>query len=251
MKADDKRRETLAILVGGGPAPGINGVISSAAIEAINCGLRVVGLRDGYRWLVEGDTSHVVELKLDEVSQVHSTGGSILRTSRTNPARDEAGLQRAIGALETLGIRYLVCIGGDDTTYGAYKIAERTRGKIGVVTVPKTIDNDLPLPENAPTFGFETARSVGVELVSNLMTDAITTQRGLNEGLREMNPVMRPFVTRGAAGEAAGSALGYGAAVGVVYLLHRTHHYRAERITMRLMVAGEGGFVANNLIAIR
>src|SRR6202521_4575231 len=92
MKSGDNQRETLAILVGGAPAPGINGVISSAAIEAINCGLRVVGLRDGYRWLAEGNTSHVVELKLDEVSQVHSTGGSILRTSRTNPARDHAGL---------------------------------------------------------------------------------------------------------------------------------------------------------------
>jgi 6-phosphofructokinase len=177
MQYDGDKQATLGILVGGGPAPGINGVISSAAIEAINCGLRVVGLRDGYRWLVEGNTSHVVELKLDEVSQVHSTGGSILRTSRTNPARDEAGLQRAIGALETLGIRYLVCIGGDDTTYGAYKIAERTRGKIGVVTVPKTIDNDLPLPENAPTFGFETARAVGATIIESLMLDARTTSR--------------------------------------------------------------------------
>src|SRR5258708_22712178 len=77
MQRDGDKQATLGILVGGGPAPGINGVISSAAIEAINCGLRVVGLRDGYRWLVEGDTSHVVELKLDEVSQVHSTGGSL------------------------------------------------------------------------------------------------------------------------------------------------------------------------------
>ncbi len=177
MQPDDGKQATLGILVGGGPAPGINGVISSAAIEAINCGLRVVGLRDGYRWLVEGDTSHVVELKLDEVSQVHSTGGSILRTSRTNPASDEASLERAIGALKKLGIRYLVCIGGDDTTYGAFKIAERTRGEIGVVTVPKTIDNDLPLPENAPTFGFETARAVGATIIESLMLDARTTSR--------------------------------------------------------------------------
>jgi hypothetical protein len=81
--------------------------------------------------------------------------------------------------------------------------------------------------------------------------DAITTQRGLNQGLREVNPIMRPFVTRGAAGQAAGSALGFGAGVGVVYLLHRTHHYKAERVTMRLLIAGEGGFVANNIVAIR
>jgi hypothetical protein len=88
-------------------------------------------------------------------------------------------------------------------------------------------------------------------LAGLVAADAITTQRGLNQGLREVNPVMRPFVTRGAAGEAAGSALGFDAGVGVVYLLHRSHHYKAERITMRMMVAGEGGFVANNILAIR
>ena len=177
MDRDGHSRATLGILVGGGPAPGINGVISSAAIEAINCGLRVVGLRDGYRWLAEGDTSHVAELHLDEVSQVHSTGGSFLRTSRTNPARDEASLERTISSIERLGLRYLVCIGGDDTTYGACRIAERTRGRVGVVTVPKTIDNDLPLPDNAPTFGFETARAVGATIVESLMVDARTTGR--------------------------------------------------------------------------
>jgi hypothetical protein len=62
---------------------------------------------------------------------------------------------------------------------------------------------------------------------------------------------MRPFATRGAPGEAVGSALGFGAGIGVVYLLHRSHHYKAERITMRLMVAGEAGFVANNIVALR
>lgn len=93
---------------------------------------------------------------------------------------------------------------------------------------------------------------VNVSILAGLITaDAITTQRGLNQGLREVNPVMRPFVTRGAAGEAAGSALGFGAGVGIVYLLHRTHHYKAERITMRMIVAGESGFVVNNIIAIR
>jgi hypothetical protein len=96
----------------------------------------------------------------------------------------------------------------------------------------------------------ETKANVSI-LAGLIAADAITTQRGLNEGLRESNPIMRPLVTRGTAGEAAASALGFGAGVGIVYLLHRTNHYKAERITMRLIVAGESGFVANNIIAIR
>jgi 6-phosphofructokinase 1 len=169
--------ETLAILVGGGPAPGINGVIASAAMEAFKCGLRTIGIYDGYRDVAAGTTPKPVELTFDRVSRIHTSGGSILRTSRTNPAKDEATLERCVDSLIALGIRYLVCIGGDDTTFGAAKIAERTRGRIGVAAVPKTIDNDLPLPENAPTFGFETARSVGAGILESLMEDARTTSR--------------------------------------------------------------------------
>ena len=88
-------------------------------------------------------------------------------------------------------------------------------------------------------------------LTGLIAADGITTQRGLNEGLREVNPVIRPLVTRGAPGEAAASALGLGLAVGAVYWLHRSHHYKAEHLAMRLIVAGEACFVANNLIAIR
>jgi hypothetical protein len=96
----------------------------------------------------------------------------------------------------------------------------------------------------------ETKLNVGI-FAGLVAADAVTTQRGLNQGLREVNPIMRPFVTRGAAGQAAGSALGFGAGVGTAYLLHRTHHYKAERLTMRLLIAGEGGFVASNIVAIR
>jgi 6-phosphofructokinase 1 len=174
---DTREQRKLAILVGGGPAPGINSVIASATIEAVNCGLHVVGLRDGFKWLVEGDISHVIDLTIRDVSRIHFTGGSILRTSRTNPARDEHGVERAVKALTQLGVNYLLCIGGDDTTYGAAKIAEASRGQIGVATVPKTIDNDLPLPDNAPTFGFETARAVGTGIIESLMEDARTTGR--------------------------------------------------------------------------
>lgn len=169
--------DTLAILVGGGPAPGINSVIASATIEAINSGLRVVGLYDGYRHIAQGKSDRIVELTLDSVETVHTRGGSILRTSRTNPAKDEATLQNCVKALGDLNVRYLVAIGGDDTTYGATQIAKMTQGKIGVATVPKTIDNDLPLPDNAPTFGFETARSVATNVVESLLEDARTTER--------------------------------------------------------------------------
>lgn len=171
------QRDTLAILVGGGPAPGINGVIAAAAIEAINNGLRVVGIYDGYRHLADGGDLETVELTIESVARVHATGGSILRTSRTNPAATQATLDNCVSALERLGARYLVCIGGDDTTFGATKIAERTRGRLGVVTVPKTIDNDLPLPDDAPTFGFETARAGGTSVIESLLEDARTTQR--------------------------------------------------------------------------
>src|ERR1700688_3159935 len=98
-------QQTLAILVGGGPAPGINGVIASATIEAVNRGLRVIGLLEGYRWLVKGDTSHVVELGIRDVSRIHSTGGSILGTSRTNPAATPEMLEQTLATLIKLGVR--------------------------------------------------------------------------------------------------------------------------------------------------
>lgn len=86
---------------------------------------------------------------------------------------------------------------------------------------------------------------------AELAADAITTQQGLNRGMREMNPLARPFVTRGAAGQAAGSAISMGAAIGMAYLLHRTHHYKAERIAVRLLVFGEGAVVARNVAVLR
>lgn len=167
----------LGILVGGGPAPGINSAISSATIEAVNSGLEVIGIYDGFEHLAAGRTDMVTPLTIAHVSRIHSQGGSILRTSRTNPARHAEDLERTLQALHELEIRFLVTIGGDDTAFAASEVAEAAEGKLLVAHVPKTIDNDLPLPGGVPTFGYETARHVGTEVVLSLMEDARTTNR--------------------------------------------------------------------------
>lgn len=169
--------ERLGILVGGGPAPGINSVIGAATIEAINQGLEVIGIYDGFEHLMKGDTSNVRQLTIPDVSRIHFDGGSILRTSRANPTRKKEDLENTVKALRELGIRYLVTIGGDDTAFSASEVVKAANGAIRVAHVPKTIDNDLPLPGGMPTFGFETARHVGTELVRNLMEDSRTTNR--------------------------------------------------------------------------
>jgi 6-phosphofructokinase 1 len=168
--------KTLAILVGGGPAPGINAVIAAATIEARNHGVRVLGCYDGFRWLAQGDTEHVVELGINDLSRIHFEGGSILRTSRTNPTRTPDGVTQVADALKRLTVDHLITIGGDDTAYAASRLAKTMPG-LTVAHVPKTIDNDLPLPSDIVTFGFTTACNLGMELVRNLMQDAATTER--------------------------------------------------------------------------
>ncbi|MCI0485582.1 MAG: 6-phosphofructokinase [Blastocatellia bacterium] len=167
----------LAILVGGGPAPGINSVISAATIKAINEGFEVLGIQDGFRWLVRGDLSKARPLRIEDVSRIHLDGGSALGTSRENPTTSEEAMSAVIASLDTLNVTHLVTIGGDDTALSASHVAGRSGGRIRTVHVPKTIDNDLPLPGHIPTFGFQTARHVGAEMVRNLMEDARSTRR--------------------------------------------------------------------------
>jgi len=167
----------LGILVGGGPAPGINSAISATTIEAVNAGLEVVGLYDGFEHLMEGRANAVRPLTIADVSRIHFQGGSILRTSRMNPTRDPEALRRTVRGLQELAITCLVTIGGDDTAFAAFEVAKAAQGAIRVAHIPKTIDNDLPLPGGMPSFGFETARHVGTELVLNLMEDSRTTNR--------------------------------------------------------------------------
>src|SRR5262245_3786187 len=167
----------LALLVGGGPAPGINGVISSATIEGINQDFEVIGFRDGFKWLAQGDAEHYRPLTIDDVSGVHLRGGSILGTSRANPTTSETSMQNVLDVLRRLGVNSMVTIGGDDTAYSASQVYRHAGGSIRVAHVPKTIDNDLPLPGSTPTFGFETARHLGVYILRNLAEDANATSR--------------------------------------------------------------------------
>ncbi len=169
----------IGILVGGGPAPGINGVIYAATIKARKHNRDVVGIYDGFSHLLEGN---VVGIPLfpETVAYIHQEGGSILHTSRANPTKSIEAMQNCVSALVEAGITSLVSIGGDDTAFSASRVARYAQETMGVrlcsVHVPKTIDNDLPLPEDIPTFGFETARSLGTKLAMNLKRDAATGQ---------------------------------------------------------------------------
>ena len=167
----------LAILVGGGPAPGINSVIGAATIRAALEGVEVIGIKDGFKWIMDGDISHVKELTIHNVSRIHFRGGSYIGIARNNPTKDKKLLENTVTSLLRLNVDKIITIGGDDTAFSALKVDEMAAGRIKVVHVPKTIDNDLDLPHGIPTFGFQTARHIGVELVKNLMVDAQTTSR--------------------------------------------------------------------------
>ncbi len=167
----------LAILVGGGPAPGINSVIGAATIRACLSGIPVLGIRDGFQWLMRGETAHARALDIEAVSRIHFRGGSCLGTARANPTKDPATLDATVRTLQQLGVGKLVTIGGDDTAFSAMRLSEHSNGALKVVHVPKTIDNDLDLPAWIPTFGYQTARHVGTGIVRDLLTDAQTTSR--------------------------------------------------------------------------
>jgi ATP-dependent phosphofructokinase / diphosphate-dependent phosphofructokinase len=167
----------LAIVCAGGPAPGLNSVIGAATIRACLSDVEVVGLLDGFQWVMKGDTSQVVPLTIADTSRIHFRGGSQIGISRANPTKTPELMRNVLESLRRLGVGMLITIGGDDTAYTAYKLAQAAEGTLRVAHVPKTIDNDLDLPHDVWTFGYQTARHVGVEVVHNLMVDAKTTGR--------------------------------------------------------------------------
>ncbi|MFM1848530.1 MAG: pyrophosphate--fructose 6-phosphate 1-phosphotransferase [Pseudomonadota bacterium] len=167
---------TIGIVVSGGPAPGINSVIAAVAIAAHHSGFSVKGLQRGFKGVALGHPSSVIDLSIDGVSPAAHLGGSILGTSRFNPFRDPATKLNFIEALNAHRIDHLVVIGGEGSAWLSHRCAQEIPG-IKVIHVPKTIDNDLPLPQNYPSFGFETAREVGTGIVETLITDARTCRR--------------------------------------------------------------------------
>jgi 6-phosphofructokinase 1 len=230
------QRKKLAILVGGGPAPGINSVIGAATIRAALEGVDVLGIRDGFEWLMQGNVDHVEELRIEEVSRIHFRGGSYIGISRANPTKDPQHLENTVISLLRLNVEELITIGGDDTAYSAMKLQEKSGGRIRVVHVPKTIDNDLDLPPDIDTFGFQTARHIGVDIVKNLMVDAETTSRW--------------YLVIAMGRKAGHLALGIGKAAGSTLTLI-PEEFGTERIPFRIIVDTLVGSIIKRLASGR
>ncbi len=226
----------LAIVVAGGPAPGINSVIGAATIRACLSGVEVLGIQEGFHWLMRGDVDHVVPLTITDTSRIHFRGGSCIGISRANPTKRPADLRRVLDSLGRLGVSMLVTIGGDDTAFTARELALAAGDALRVVHVPKTIDNDLDLPQDVWTFGYQTARAVGVDIVHNLMVDAKTTGR---------------WYLVVAMGRKAGHlALGIGKAVGATLTLI-PEEFAGRRVRMKTLVDVLAGAVLKRLAAGR
>ncbi len=161
---------TIGILTGGGDCPGLNPVIRAVVRKAFNEGYKVVGIKDGWKGLIENDT---MELNLDVVSEILSKGGTILGTSRTNPYKKEGQVEKVKATFKKLGLDALIVTGGEDTLGVANKLTQD--GIPNIVGVPKTIDNDLGATDF--TFGFDTAVNTAMECIDRLRTTAESHHR--------------------------------------------------------------------------
>lgn len=165
--------ESVAILCGGGPAPGINSVISSVSLVFLRSGYRVIGIHEGYKGLF-AETPRTVDIDFTMADDIHKQGGSALQMSRHKPKDSEFSTQFFIDN----NVSLLVTIGGDDTASTANRISKYLRNhdvSIQNIHVPKTIDNDLPLPEGLPTFGYHSAKQEGVRISQTIYEDARTS----------------------------------------------------------------------------
>lgn len=163
--------EQIGILTGGGDCPGLNAVIRAVVRRAFQNNIKVIGIKNGWKGLLELDT---MPLDLNSVSGILPKGGTILGTSRTNPYKNNADVQKAIDNYKKLKLDALVAIGGEDTLGVANKLYKENKG-INVVGVPKTIDNDLNATD--VTFGFDTAVNIATEAIDRLHTTAESHHR--------------------------------------------------------------------------
>ena len=165
---------SIAILAGGGPAPGINSVISSVAKVFLKDDYKVIGLHQGYKTLFS-DAPDMMEIDFALADRIHNQGGSALVMSRHKPKDTDFNTAFFVKN----NVKLLVTIGGDDTASTANRISKflaANNVKIQNIHVPKTIDNDLPLPDGIPTFGYQSAKQEGVRLATTVYEDARTSE---------------------------------------------------------------------------
>lgn len=167
----------IGIIVSGGPAPGINGVISSTVYAADARGIKVKGFKNGFRGVTTNDEQPIIDLSPNSLpGGLYKTGGSILGTSRFNPLSQQSTKEAFLAAIAAHNIDKLLVIGGEGSAWVSYQLLP-VIPHVQIVHVPKTIDNDLILPNQHPSFGFETARYVGTNILHTLKVDARTSQR--------------------------------------------------------------------------
>ncbi|MCB2219722.1 MAG: 6-phosphofructokinase [Bacteroidetes bacterium] len=166
-------KKSIAIMAGGGPAPGINTVIASVAKVFLKEGYRVIGIHDGYKGLFSFKPQ-LIDFNFELCDKIMNVGGSALQMSRHKPKDDEFRTDFFVNN----NVRLLVTIGGDDTASTANRISKfLTENNVSIqnIHVPKTIDNDLPIPEGSPTFGYQTAKEAGVRIAATVYEDARTS----------------------------------------------------------------------------
>ncbi len=160
----------IGILTGGGDCPGLNSVIRAVVRKCLNEGYEIIGIKNGWKGLIEGD---LITLKLESVSGILPKGGTILGTSRTNPYKKEGDLQKLKDNYKKISLDALIAVGGEDTLGVAIKLIKD--GITNIVGVPKTIDNDISATDY--TFGFDTALNTAMECIDKLHTTAESHHR--------------------------------------------------------------------------
>lgn len=171
-------KQSIAILTGGGPAPGMNTVVGSVAKVFLQNGYRVIGLHGGYSGLFK-ENPNTVDIDFLYADSIFNRGGSAVKMSRFKPTDEDFEKRFNLNFFKENNVKLLVTVGGDDTASTANRVAKFLQAKnypIANIHVPKTIDNDLPLPNNSPTFGYHSAKATGTVIGTTVYEDARTSE---------------------------------------------------------------------------